>query len=269
VAKETIKVISSKISQILTIALVENLKQLKKNPKWERDELILALDLYLKYRFSTPRSTAIKELSDLLNSLGSVLGLRTDATYRNENGVSMKLMNFRRFDPEYKKAGVVGLARGNKDEEVVWNDLANDPERLQKVVAAIKNAISNSHPRQLNFEEPEIYEAQEGKILTRLHRIRERDAAIVRKCKQTALDRHGKLSCEACGFDFTQTYGEVGAGIIDVHHRQPLHTLGENSRTKISDLALVCANCHRIIHSSRNWLSVDQVKDAIEKSKLK
>ena len=42
----------------------------------------------------------------------------------------MKLNNFRRFDPDYTAAGHVGLTRGNKLEEAVWNDFADAPEKL-------------------------------------------------------------------------------------------------------------------------------------------
>lgn len=75
----------------------------------------------------------------------------------------------------------------------------------------------------------------------------------------------GKLSCEACGFDFSIKYGEIGAGIIEVHHKKPVHTLKPGDTTKVQDLALLCANCHRVVHSRRQWLTVDQVKAAIRK----
>jgi hypothetical protein len=42
--------------------------------------------------------------------------------FRNPNGVYMKLMNFRRFDPVYRAQGKSGLVRGNKLEEIVWRD---------------------------------------------------------------------------------------------------------------------------------------------------
>jgi hypothetical protein len=57
------------------------------------------------------------------------------------NGVYMKMMNFRRFDPEYASEGKVGLTRGNKDEEVVWNEFSSNPECLAAAVAAIRLKI--------------------------------------------------------------------------------------------------------------------------------
>src|SRR5580700_2153669 len=79
------------------------------NPDWTRDELILALNLYLKYRHKPPgkESPEILELSRVLNQLGEKLFPPEDRadTFRNMNGVYMKLMNFRRLDPQYTSGG--------------------------------------------------------------------------------------------------------------------------------------------------------------------
>jgi len=103
------------------------------NPDWSRDELILALDLYLRHRPKTPsaESEAVRELSLTLRRLGHVLfgEFLMDESFRNANGVYMKLMNFRRFDPHFMSAGKKGLPRGAKEEEFVWNEFADDPER--------------------------------------------------------------------------------------------------------------------------------------------
>ena len=48
----------------------------------------------------------------------------------------MKLSNFLKFDPEYEGKG---LARGNKLEEVIWNEFAHDQLRLRMVVSAIQD----------------------------------------------------------------------------------------------------------------------------------
>ncbi|PNV94781.1 HNH endonuclease [Pseudomonas protegens] len=98
-------------------------------------------------------------------------------------------------------------------------------------------------------------------MLTRVHRVRERDKKIVKRKKEEALTQHGALQCEACGFNFSQTYGADVEGVIDVHHTKPLHTLQPGDKTKLADLALLCANCHRVVHSQRKWLSVAEVKE--------
>lgn len=102
-------------------------------------------------------------------------------------------------------------------------------------------------------------EAPEGRILTRVHRQRERSRKLVEQVKAFALTQTGRLNCAACGIDFVKHYGPTAIGIMDVHHTKPLHTLTEGHRTNIKDLALLCPNCHRVIHASRPWLSVEEL----------
>jgi predicted HNH restriction endonuclease len=81
----------------------------------------------------------------------------------------------------------------------------------------------------------------------------------VRRAKEKAMDEKGRLACEACGFDFALAYGEVGRGFIEGHHLSPLADLAAERRSRITDLALVCPDCHRIIHRKRPWLRLDQL----------
>jgi 5-methylcytosine-specific restriction protein A len=62
---------------------------------------------------------------------------------------------------------------------------------------------------------------------------------------------HG-VTCHACGFDFSLTYGPLGEGVIDVHHVQPVSTVGPGTAIDpIKDLVPLCANCHRMAHQRR------------------
>ena len=106
-------------------------------------------------------------------------------------------------------------------------------------------------------------EGEEGQILTRTHRYRERNTKLVARKKQRVLRDKGKLSCEVCGFDFSAAYGERGDGFIECHHTKPVSKLKDGETTKINDLALVCSNCHRMIHRRKPWLSVEGVKDLL------
>lgn len=104
-------------------------------------------------------------------------------SFRNANGVYMKLNNFRRWDPSYTDSGRTGLAKGNKDEELVWLEFANNPKRLAEVVAAINANVDSNTTTPINLneeEEPGFFEAEEGKVLTRVHRVRERDKKLVK-----------------------------------------------------------------------------------------
>ncbi|CAB3826528.1 hypothetical protein LMG3410_00536 [Achromobacter aegrifaciens] len=234
-----------------------------RNPPWSRDELILALDLYLKHRSSLPghESPEVIELSKLLNRMTGALGRSKADTYRNVNGVYMKLMNFRRLDPLYIHSGKKGLTRGNKDESEVWDFFSSNAAQLAQVCNAIRKGSSRDDI--LELEDEEACDAPEGRILTRLHRYRERNKELVRKAKQAALKKHGRLACEACGFDFSAVYGPRGEGLIDAHHTKPLHTVADDHRSNIEDLALLCANCHRIVHARREWLTMQELRKLV------
>ncbi|WP_295643597.1 HNH endonuclease [uncultured Corynebacterium sp.] len=94
------------------------------------------------------------------------------------------------------------------------------------------------------------------------HYRRERSTKL-RNQKVAAVLKNGEeIVCEACGFDFKGTSGSRGEGFIDVHHRIPLRKLSAGSKTQLKDLALVCANCHRMIHHG-GLISVDEVRGLI------
>jgi predicted Mrr-cat superfamily restriction endonuclease len=85
--------------------------------------------------------------------------------------------------------------------------------------------------------------------------IRARVARRVRRLREAKIAQalgagHGRLRCEVpgCGFDFEDQYGELGRGYIHVHHRDQLRGTNGKRIRKIQDLAIVCANCHAMIH---------------------
>jgi len=85
------------------------------------------------------------------------------------------------------------------------------------------------------------FSAVEGRTKLVLHIIRERNRSLV-TAKKASVD---SPVCEVCGFDSMATYGE---DYFEIHHLTPLAALTEDSETTLDDLAIVCANCHRIIH---------------------
>lgn len=238
----------------------------ERNPKWTRDELILVLDLYVRHKGNPPGKTSkeVLELSDLLNAMGRWIDGKQD-TYRNPAGVYMKAMNFRRFDPAYASTGRSGLSRGGKGDEEAWNAFHQDNEKLHQVAKVIRNSVVTGYVPQASPEDDdEIAEAEEGRLLTRIHRQRERSRSLVEKKKAASLAKHGHLKCEACGFEFEAVYGERGKGFIEAHHVKPLHTLEPGSKTSIDDLALLCSNCHRMVHARKPWLTIEQLSQLVK-----
>lgn len=95
------------------------------------------------------------------------------------------------------------------------------------------------------------------------HLRRERDRALVEAKKAATLKTKGSLCCEACGFDFSVAYGTLGDGFCEIHHLVPLSASAESVTTTLDDLAVLCSNCHRIIHRSVPMLSVAELSKVV------
>jgi 5-methylcytosine-specific restriction protein A len=187
-----------------------------KNPPWSRDEHIVALDFYLRYAPSIPdkSSVEIQELSRVLNHLHASISDERYDNFRNTNGVYMKLMNFRRFDPNYSGTG---LANGSKDEELTWNLYADKPDLLSKIASNIRKFSLETKGSSSEESESDV-EAEEGSILTKVHKYRERSRSLIQKKKEQHLRTNSVLACECCGFVFGTKYGALGDGFIECHH---------------------------------------------------
>jgi len=92
------------------------------------------------------------------------------------------------------------------------------------------------------------YEGEERLIFIK-HRKREKLLRDAKTAEAKKLAK-GRLKCEVpgCGFDFETVYGELGRDYAQVHHLKPLRDRTTPSETKLTDLAVVCANCHAMIH---------------------
>jgi 5-methylcytosine-specific restriction protein A len=222
---------------------------------WLRDELILALDLYMRDGAGAPLASR-EELSATLRAFPIEAHLASNPTFRSLASVSTKLANFLAIDPS--SAG--GLTHGGAGDAQVWAEFSDDPDRLHQTAEAIRANLT-AVPGDLSLEDDDdLAEAEEGRLLTAQHRRRERSRRLVTRKKAQALTNHGSLVCEACDFDFAVVYGERGDGFIECHHTQPLSDLRPGQRTRLADLALVCSNCHCMIHRRRPWLTIEDVR---------
>ena len=85
---------------------------------WSRDELILALNLYLKLEFGKLHSGNPK-IIHLANLLG-----------RTPGSIAMRLNNFASVDPFHQQRGIGGLPGGKKQVEPIWNEFINNKDEL-------------------------------------------------------------------------------------------------------------------------------------------
>jgi len=124
--------------------------------------------------------------------------------------------------------------------------------------------LSDSHPDlQLNDDAPDGFTSTitEGAKRTTYTTTYERNP----KLKRQALKIHG-YSCMACGFNFEKVYGEYGKGYIHVHHTKPVATSGERTPDPETEMIVLCANCHAMVHRRKNKvLTLEELKDLMKK----
>lgn len=153
---------------------------------------------------------------------------------------------------EQRELIIPRAVKGGIGQSNVW---FADKKESQKIVESVITLIDSGTLRPL----PDIDQNQsilEGNPRLVAHLRRERSSVIVKAKKEATQQAMGKLCCEACGFDFKDVYGEFGDGFCEVHHIQPLSKADGVVRTELKDLAIVCSNCHRVIHRSDPMLSI-------------
>ncbi|MCG2612767.1 HNH endonuclease [Terrimonas sp. NA20] len=238
-----------------------------RNPKWHRDEIILALDLYFDEHRGPidDKNKKIIALSHTLNQLPLFQDRPDKERFRNANGVTLKLSNFLALDPDYHGKGMTSLSRLDR---AVFEEFYQQRQLLRRIATEIRQISGDPELRQqlqsVEEDEQTISDTvSEGQILYKYHKVIERNPIIILKKKKQALERSGKLSCEACEFDFITFYGDLGKDFIECHHRVPLASFQKSKNTSLDDLALVCANCHRMLHKSIDTMSVEKLRNLI------
>jgi hypothetical protein len=143
----------------------------------------------------------------------------------------------------------------------VYGQQVRRPRRLTPAAAALLRRIwdgassasaaalsSNERMALPDVDDDVLVVGREGRKRFYTHLRRERDREIIRKKKNRVKQDTGRLRCEACGFDFEAAYGPSLAGFCEVHHTVPLSKARGVRETRLDDLVVLCANCHRAIH---------------------
>lgn len=106
-------------------------------------------------------------------------------------------------------------------------------------------------------------EYDEGRKLLKAHLIRERNPSVIKRAKEIFKKNNGRLFCEVCGFNFQAVYGERGEDYIEGHHKIWLSDVSEQRKTNVYDIAMLCANCHRMIHRTPR-ISLEEMKKSLK-----
>ena len=112
--------------------------------------------------------------------------------------------------------------------------------------------------------EEEGITGKEGRLLVRLHVYKERDRRLAQRVRTYHRKRNGgRLICEVCASVPVTVYGPKGERSMEAHHKVPIEELQPDSITVVGDMAMVCANCHRVIHSQKPCLTISEMKELI------
>jgi 5-methylcytosine-specific restriction enzyme A len=223
------------------------------NPNWTHDEVILALELYFDCAGSVPGPSdrRVEDLSDLLRSFPHHSVAARKESFRNPDGVAFKLQNLRQV------ATGRGLGNVSQVDRAVWAEFGHDPNRVKQNAALIRAGIEVVKEIREELEDEAVF--AEGKVVTETHLRRER-APGIRKRLLKQRQASGGLRCDVCSCVPTGDNPSLREAIFEVHHILPL-AAGER-RTQLKDMALLCANCHRMVHRAivlnRRWLTVEE-----------
>jgi len=140
------------------------------------------------------------------------------------------------------------------------DDGSANGKELSQVEVGPSQGLIETIESDLRAAEAEV-EGWEGERTERLVAHYERKSHL----RAAALKYHG-TTCKACGFDFELTYGTHGANFIEVHHLVPVSSLGESRVVNpLTDMTVLCANCHRMIHRRRDApLTLDELRELID-----
>ncbi|MCK9640679.1 MAG: HNH endonuclease [Prolixibacteraceae bacterium] len=151
---------------------------------WTREELILALNLYLKHPFGklhhgTPEIIHLAQIID-----------------RTPNSVAMRLSNFASVDPFHKERGIKGLTGGIRQVEPIWIEFINNKDELlfesEKILADLeKQTIETKFAEILTGIEYLKGETKIREVKTRVNQNVFRQIVLAnynRKCAITGID---------------------------------------------------------------------------------
>lgn len=168
---------------------------------------------------------------------------------------------FARFNTKHEMClGIMRIQLESKNRvrvtQVLWK------EKGDKSFVPCSTTIGHEQPNSTESALPKDIDllevsTAEGRIRLVTHLKRERSSKLVATKKKAVLAANGRLSCEACTFTFEDNYGELGKSFCEVHHRKPL-AAGSSRKTSLKDLAILCSNCHRMIHRTDPMLSVEK-----------
>lgn len=130
----------------------------------------------------------------------------------------------------------------DKSDEILWEAVRPFADLG---ASSVPVAVLNDLEAESDEVDEAVFVGREGRIRVVVSHQRERSPRL----RAAALALHG-TRCQVCDFDFGEVYGEWGEGFAEVHHMKQLGGVPEEgAETDVAtDLAVLCSNCHRMVH---------------------
>jgi 5-methylcytosine-specific restriction enzyme A len=170
----------------------------------------------------------------------------------------MKLRNLRTVETGIGRRNIAHLDRD------VLSEFLDRPVELSEIAASIRKGIELGASLHITEDELiEDFEFTEGRILTAIHLRRERSPLLRKEFLRRRM-REKRCLCDICEASFEGVNSSYRKAAFEVHHRVPLGISNLCRRTTIGDVSLLCAVCHRLIHSlialEKRWIDVAEAR---------
>lgn len=156
-----------------------------------------------------------------------------------------------------------GLGNVSSLDRAIWQEFGAVPAVVQRLVDAIGAEVARGEVDEAALAAvDDDEEFAEGRVLTAVHHRRERNPKL-RSRLLVKRQEAGTLRCDCCNDGPKSLPLELALAGFEAHHVTPLaeSTLGT---TRLSDLALLCATCHRLIHRAmhlhKRWVGVAEMR---------
>lgn len=151
---------------------------------WSKEELVLALNLYLKLPFGKMHS-GTKEIIHLASIIN-----------RTPSSVAMRLVNFANVDPYHQNRGVGGLSGGKKQVQPIWDEFIENKDDLlfesEKILAEKEfNSIENKYAEVLDGIDNLVGESKIREVKVRVNQHVFRQIVLsnyMNKCAISGID---------------------------------------------------------------------------------
>lgn len=208
---------------------------------WTREELILALNLYLKLPFGKldARTPEIIHLAKIID--------------RNANAVSMRLNNFASVDPYHQQRGIKGLVGGKKQVQPIWDEFINSKEEL---IFESERILANKEHSTIEKKYSDTLKGTEH--LKGEYKIRE---------VKTRINQDVFRSIVLANYDFTCAITRIDiAGLLKASHIIPW---SKNEKERLNPENGICFSALYDCAYDRGYIGVKKNFEVVLSSELK